>query len=106
MSAMAGPRLSSPPQWADDLSPISASDWSYDRAAHLLERAGFGGTPEEIERLAAMTPARAVERLVDYAKVANDHLPPFDHSGVHDPGLEPFPSSRPAATDLAKATGE
>ena len=31
------------------------------RAAHLLERAGFGGTPEEIARLAAMTPRQAVD---------------------------------------------
>ena len=36
------------PQWADDLSPIAPSDWSYARAAHLIERAGFGATPEEI----------------------------------------------------------
>jgi hypothetical protein len=37
-----------PAGWANDLSPIAASDWSYDRAAHLMERAGFGATPEEI----------------------------------------------------------
>ena len=30
--------------------PSAPQDWSYDRAAHLLERAGFGGTPEEIQR--------------------------------------------------------
>ena len=33
------------------LSPIAASDWSRDRAAHLLERAGFGGPPDEVDRL-------------------------------------------------------
>ena len=44
-----------PPAWADDLSPIAAADWSYDRAAHLIERAGFGATPEEVARLAAIT---------------------------------------------------
>ena len=33
-----------------------------DRAAHLIERAGFGATPEEIARLAAMTPQQAVDR--------------------------------------------
>ena len=55
--------LRSPPgpaRWADDLAPIGVTDWSYDFAAHLLERAGFGGTPEEIARLAAMTPVEAV----------------------------------------------
>src|ERR1041385_6033849 len=84
MSAMAEPRLPPPPQWADDLSLISASDWSFDRAAHLLERAGFGGTPEDIARLAAMSPQAAVATLVDYHAIANDHLAPFEHSEVWD----------------------
>jgi hypothetical protein len=105
-AAEPGPGGAGPAEWVDDLSPIVPADWSYDRAAHLLERAGFGGTPEEIEQLAAMSPDAAVEVLVDYGGVDNSHLPPFDHSGTHDPGLEPFPASRPAATDLAKATGE
>ena len=43
-----------PAAWVDDLSPIAPGDWSYDRAAHLIERAGFDGTPEEIDNLAAM----------------------------------------------------
>src|SRR5262245_58218778 len=38
---------SAPASWTNDLSPIAADDWNYDRAAHLLERVGFGGTPEE-----------------------------------------------------------
>ena len=97
---------SGPAQWIDDLSPIGPADWSEDRAAHLLERAGFGGTPEEVERLARMTPAAAVASLVAYQSIDNRHLRPFEHSGVHDRGLEPFPASRPAATDLAKATGQ
>jgi uncharacterized protein (DUF1800 family) len=92
--------------WQNDLSPLSAADWNYDKAAHLLERAGFGGTPEDIRALAAMSAAEAVQSLVYFDPAANSHLPPFDHSGVHDPGLEPFPPSRPATTELAKETGE
>lgn len=92
--------------WRGDLTPIAAEDWNEDRAAHLLERAGFGGTPEEIRRFAAMTPDRAVRRLVNYESVDNGHLPAFDHSGVHDPGLVDFPPSRPATTRLARETGE
>ena len=91
--------------WTNDLTPISRADWNAERAAHLLERAGFGGTPEEIALLAAMTPEAAVRQLV-YPRDVPDGLPPFDHSGIHDPGIEPFPASRPAATDLAKQTGE
>ncbi len=95
-----------PTAWQDDLAPIGPQDWSADRAAHLLERAGFGGTPEDILQLAALSPEAAVEQLVAFHDMDNSHLKPFDHSGVHDPGLEPFPPSRPATTTLARKTGE
>jgi Protein of unknown function (DUF1800) len=95
-----------PAGWQNDLTPIGPADWNYDFAAHLLERAGFGGTPEEIQALAKMTPAQAIARLVRFEGADSSALPPFDHSGVHDPGLEPFPPSRPAVTDLAKEKGE
>jgi len=94
-----------PGAWQNDLTPIARSDWNYDFAAHLLERAGFGGTPEQIQALARLTPAEAVRQLVYFQKIENN-LPAFDHSGVHDPGLEPFPESRPAVTKLAKEKGE
>src|SRR5258705_7447800 len=97
---------SGPAQWAEDLAPISASDWSFDRAAHLLERAGFGGTPEDIARLAAMSPQAAVAALVDYPAVANAHLAPFERSDVWDQSLRDFPVSRVAATERAQKTGE
>jgi hypothetical protein len=92
--------------WQNDLTPIASTDWNYDFAAHLLERAGFGGTPEEIQALAKLTPAQAVARMVRSEGVGAGNLPPFDESGIHDPGLEPFPPTRPAVTDLAKKNGE
>src|ERR1700756_199149 len=70
--------------WQNDLTPISASDWNYEFAAHLLERAGFGGTPEEINALARITPAQAVARLGRFEEPDASHLQPFDHSGIHD----------------------
>ncbi len=75
-----GQAAAGPSAWVGDLSPIGPGDWSYDRAAHLLERAGFGGTPEQIERLAAMTPEAAVDAFVDYESLDNSHLPVFLHS--------------------------
>jgi hypothetical protein len=99
-------RTAGPANWQNDLTPISPADWNYSFAAHLLERAGFGGTPEEINALARLTPKQAVARLVRFEGVQAVALPPFDESGVHDPGLEPFPPSRPAVTDLAKKNGE
>jgi uncharacterized protein DUF1800 len=95
-----------PAMWQNDLTPIGPADWNYDFAAHLLERAGFGATPDEIANLAKLTPAQAVARLVRFEGTDASNLPPFDHSGVHDPGLEPFPPSRPAVTDMAKEKGE
>jgi len=95
-----------PYSWQNDLSPVSNSDWNYDTAAHLLERAGFGGTPQQIQQLATMSAADAVRSLVYFDSTPNARLQPFDHSGIHDPGLEPFPPSRPATTELAKQTGE
>ncbi len=107
---VAGPdtarRGGGPSQWADDLSPIAAADWSIERAAHLLERAGFGGTPDEIARLAAMTPQAAVAALVDYHTIADEHLTAFERSDVWDPSLRDFPVSRVAATERAEKTGE
>jgi hypothetical protein len=94
-----------PASWAEDLAPIGDTDWTYARARHLLDRAGFGGPPEDIARLAAMSPAVAVSTLVDYQSIDNSHLKPFEHSGVWDPTLDPFPPTRPAATRLAEQTG-
>jgi hypothetical protein len=105
-AACALAQTAGPAAWQNDLTPIGAANWNYDFAAHLLERAGFGGTPEEINALAKMTPAQAVARLVRFQGVDASPLPAFDASGVHDPGIEPFPPSRPAVTDLAKKNGE
>ncbi|HLF83422.1 MAG TPA: DUF1800 domain-containing protein [Blastocatellia bacterium] len=71
-----------PASWQDDLTQLRAAEWNYDRAAHLLERAGFGGTPEEIQKLAGMGPAQAVRHLVSYQEVKNAELPPFRASGI------------------------
>ena len=95
-----------PASWTGDLTPIGVADWSYDRAEHLLGRAGFSGTPEDVRRLADLTPQEAVGALVDYDEIPNGHLEPFEHSGFWDETLTRFPPSRPAATDRALARGE
>ncbi|MDP6580051.1 MAG: DUF1800 domain-containing protein [Vicinamibacterales bacterium] len=100
--AAAGP---GPAGWVNDLTPITAADWDYDKAAHLVERAGFGATPTEIERLAAMTPEAAVAELVDYTTIDNGATPAFDPSPIWDPGMDPFPKSRADAVRIARETG-
>ena len=95
-----------PAAWAGDLTPITAQEWSRGRAAHLIERAGFGGSPQEVAQLAAMTPDAAVRHLVQYQEIDNSHVPVFDESGVFDPTLDPFPKSRADAVRIARANGE
>ncbi len=104
--SISAPTYAAENNWANDLAPISAQDWNAERAAHLLERAGFGGTPDEIQRFTAMTPEAAMNQLVDFQGVDNSRLAPFDESGVFDPGVDPFPESRPATTTMAKQQGE
>ncbi len=91
--------------WGNDLQALAPSEWNEEKAKHLLERAGFGATPNEIQRLARLTPSQAVKQMVRYAAIP-DKSQAFEDSGAHDAGLEPFAASRPAATDLAKATGQ
>src|SRR5436190_8364791 len=42
------------------------------KAAHLLNRAGFGGTPEEIEKVVRMGPAEAIDWLFDFPDAPAD----------------------------------
>ena len=34
--------------WQDDLNALPSSSWNYDKAAHLIERAGFGGDRKSV----------------------------------------------------------
>ena len=46
------------------LEPITKQDWNIFTAAHLLNRAGFGGTPETIADAFKLGPNEAVNRLL------------------------------------------
>ena len=46
------------------LEPITKQDWNIFTAAHLLNRAGFGGTPETIANAFKLGPVEAVNRLL------------------------------------------
>jgi uncharacterized protein (DUF1800 family) len=58
------------------LQPLSSDKWNYDLAAHLLNRAGFGGTPSEIEKLADLDPDKAISSLIDYESIPDPTLNP------------------------------
>lgn len=93
-------------------SPLPAASWNEQRAAHLLQRAGFGGTPEQIRALAALGPRAAVRQLVygegmsAAQKQRQAQMAAFDPSPINFDGMYPFPPSRPAATDAAKREGQ
>jgi uncharacterized protein (DUF1800 family) len=48
---------------------MTSVSWTRDAAAHLLRRAGFGGTPSEIDALYARGLEGAVSSLVDYDSI-------------------------------------
>ena len=58
------------------LTPLSASKWNATTAAHLLNRAAFGGTPEEIETARRKGLATMVRDLVDPGHEAANVPPP------------------------------
>jgi uncharacterized protein (DUF1800 family) len=68
-----------------------AGPWSARLAAHLLRRAGFGGSPDEVARFTAMPLHAAVDALVDFsANGALPEVPPDlpDESGIDAALLE------------------
>ena len=58
------------------LKELSANRWDYDTAAHLLNRAGFGGPPAAIEALAGLSPDNALSTLLDYERIPDATLAP------------------------------
>jgi uncharacterized protein (DUF1800 family) len=58
------------------LNALAASKWNYKTAAHLLNRAGFGGTPADIEKLLKMGFVDAVDSLVEYEHIPDSTPPP------------------------------
>lgn len=84
----------------DPLSPLPDREFDFWSAAHLLRRAGFGGTPEEIGILQAAGLESAVERLVEYRPQPDD-----DHRA--DPDImRPWTPEENAALARARETGD
>src|SRR5271156_1479882 len=54
------------------LRQLAEGKWTFETAAHLLNRAGFGGPPSEIDSLLALGQEGAVSRLVDFERVPDD----------------------------------
>jgi uncharacterized protein (DUF1800 family) len=53
------------------LKPLSKDRWNFETAAHLLNRAGFGGSPSEIQKLADVEQDAAISLLLDYERISD-----------------------------------
>src|SRR4029450_6819787 len=53
----------------NSLKELKPRDFDYWKAQHLLNRAGFGGTPSQVRALANMALSGAVDYIVDYDKI-------------------------------------
>jgi uncharacterized protein (DUF1800 family) len=60
----------------NSLRPLPKDQWNRSAAAHLLTRAGFGGSAHEIERVYAMGMDEAVRGLIEYRDIPFATQPP------------------------------
>jgi uncharacterized protein (DUF1800 family) len=67
--------------------PLPASAWNEATAAHLLNRAGFGGSPGEVKALHKMGLNGAVSWLIDYDKIPDGTPAPEWAAPLPDPQL-------------------
>jgi uncharacterized protein (DUF1800 family) len=75
------------------VSPSESAGWTHDDAAHLLRRAGFGGTPAEIDAVFALGRPSAVDYLIT-GKLPAGAEAPFAHVELKafemkDEGIDP-----------------
>ena len=61
--------------------PTASDPWDRVKAAHLLNRAGFGGRPDEIDRVARLGMDVAIDELIDSGRFS-ESFPPPDYTNV------------------------
>lgn len=67
--------LNQPGKVVTSLTQIRDEDFGYAQSRHLLLRAGFGGTDEQIRTLASWGPEAAVDHLLDYEDIPAESDP-------------------------------
>ncbi len=75
---------------AYSLTPIRPQAFGYEQARHLLLRAGFGGTPHQIQTLASWGPEKAVDYILDVDQVPYEQVAAnlFDRDIMRPPNAE------------------
>ncbi len=84
------------------LNPLPETKWSF-TTAHLLNRAGFGGPPSEIEKLVQLGPDQAVAYLIDFEKIP-DPTPNPEWAKPDPARVEKFQEFRKLTQQLRRAT--
>ncbi|MGH7162932.1 MAG: DUF1800 family protein, partial [Planctomycetota bacterium] len=80
---LAGAASAVPPE--SPLAPLPAEEWTIEKAGHLLRRAGFGGTLEEVAALHARGLQGAVESLLDWEGKPDPTAPDVDITVTEPP---------------------
>jgi uncharacterized protein (DUF1800 family) len=62
-------------------------NFSFEDAAHLLRRVGFGGTPEEVRKLQSLGPELAVEELLSFSEDDGTQDNPHDVVKIFDDAM-------------------
>jgi uncharacterized protein (DUF1800 family) len=62
--------------------PTATDPFDAIKAAHLLNRAGFGGTPAEISKVMKLGPAAAIDWLLDFPDASAQQQDPTDLPGM------------------------
>lgn len=97
-------RPSPPRPPTTSLSPLVKKDFGFDQARHLLWRAGFGGTPDQVQTLVNWGLEKSVNMLVDYEGIAFEEVSPTQFSA--DIMRPPSEDERRMARQAAAARNE
>ena len=85
------------------LSTLAASDWDRNKAGILMQRAGFSGTPQEVDTLAALSPTEAANFLLGPAKLLPPDPPAFLQESSMEEALKSERVKFNSLSDSAKA---
>lgn len=85
------------------LKPFPAAEFGFAEAQHLLFRAGFGGTAEQIAAIQRMGLGRAVDYLVDYEQLSTQGL---DEPEIDPDLIRPFTREEQTAQRQARQKGD
>jgi len=85
------------------LRALRAADFDYWKAQHLLNRAGFGGTPAQARALAEMGLDQAVEYIVNDESIEAEPVSPDEFDGTI---MRPLTDAERRAIDRARRSGD